>query len=129
MKRGYVDEEGFLFLIGRMKRIILTSREGIAYKVFPNIIEEVLNRHPSVHNTCVVSAKNNDDLVLRAYVALTPDNQAQQDDIEYELQSTCNNELSDYMRPYYYQFVEKLPLTAAGKVDYRALENEAKKLQ
>lgn len=123
---GYVDEEGFLFLIGRMKRIILTSREGIAYKVFPNIIEEVLNRHPAVHNTCIVSAKNNDDLVLRAYVALTPDNQAQQNGIEHELQSICSNELSDYMRPYYYEFVEKLPLTAAGKVDYRALEERSK---
>ena len=124
---GYVDEDGFLFLVGRMKRIILTSSDGVTYKVYPNIPEEVLVRHAAVHSVCIVGEKKDNDLVLRAHVILNPEMQTQKDTVEQELRKLCEEQLSDYSRPYYYTFRETFPRTAAGKVDYRALEREAQR--
>lgn len=121
---GYVDEEGFLFLIGRMKRIILTSHDGVAYKVYPNIPEEKLNQHAFVHTSCIVGVSNGDDLVLKAYLVLHPEARGNEQLVEHELRTLCEQDLSDYMRPYWYEFRHELPLTPAGKIDYRALEQE-----
>lgn len=119
---GYIDEDGFLYLVGRMKRVILTTRDGVAYKVFPNIPERVLASHTSVEQSCIVGVKNGDDDALRAYVVLKTEDRDKTTDIESELRRICNEELPSYSRPTFYVFLDKLPLTAAGKVDYRALE-------
>lgn len=122
---GYIDEDGFLFLEGRMKRIILTSSEGVAYKVFPHIPEEVLNRHSAVANTCIVGVSNGNDQSLKAYIVLNPETRGREMEIEEELRAACESELAAYMRPWRYVFREALPLTPAGKVDFRALEKDA----
>lgn len=124
---GYVDEEGFLFLIGRMKRIILTSRDGVAYKVYPNIPEEVLTGDEAVHTACIVSAPQGSDLVLKAYLTLHPQHQGTEAETEARLRSLCEKELAENSRPTFYEFRETLPLTPAGKVDFRVLEQDAQK--
>lgn len=120
---GYIDNDGFLFLVGRMKRIILTTQNGMAYKVYPNIVENIITQNSAVNSVCVVGAKKEDDNVLKAYIVL--ESSCNENDIsliEKELRETCNRELSEYMRPHYYEFVTELPLTAAGKVDFKKLE-------
>ena len=119
---GYIDEDGFLFLVGRMKRIILTTKDGIAYKVFPSVPEKILESHSAVIQNCIVGAKKGNDEVLRAYVVLSEDNLGNAEKIEEELRELCIEKLPTHERPTYYEFRDKLPLTAAGKVDYRALE-------
>ncbi|MCR5736122.1 MAG: acyl--CoA ligase [Eubacterium sp.] len=116
---GYVDEDGFVFLIGRMKRIILTTGGGVAYKVFPNTVEEVLIKHQDVVNCCVVGATEGENQVLKAVVV---SEQNEKEDVEYSLRKLCKEELPSHARPTFYEFVEELPLTAAGKVDYKLLE-------
>ena len=119
---GYLDEDGFLFLQGRMKRVILTTGDGVAYKVFPQTVENVLNEIPEVLQSCVVGASKGDDQVLRAFVVIeqTSDDKKQ---IERELRSVSENKLPAHARPTFYTFVDELPLTSAGKIDYRSLEN------
>ncbi len=124
---GYIDEDGFLFLSGRMKRVILTTKDGVAYKVFPNAPEEILDSHEAVITSCIVGARNGDDQVLRAHIVLGADDLSRSSEIEYELRKICEEQLPSYSRPAFYVFCEKLPLTAAGKVDYRALETEYSK--
>ena len=124
---GYVDEDGFLFLVGRMKRIILTVKDGVAYKVFPNIPEKVLDENEYVIQSCVIGADSGSDQVLRAFIAVSKDNLARKDSIETALRARCTEKLPSYARPTFYEFRESLPLTAAGKIDYRALEKEAKR--
>lgn len=122
---GYLDEDGFLFLQGRMKRVILTTGNGVAYKVFPNNTEELLDVHESVVQSCVVGARDGDDQVLRVYIVVNEKDQNSKDRIEKELQKMCEDKLPSYSRPTYYEFIDKLPLTVAGKVDYLKLENMA----
>ncbi len=122
---GYVDEDGFVYLQGRMKRVILTVKDGVAYKVFPNMSEKVLDGHEAVLQSCIVGAVSGTDQVLRAYVAVAKADMARTPEIERDLRERCEQSLPSYARPTFYTFREALPLTPAGKVDYRALETEA----
>lgn len=121
---GYVDEDGFLFLVGRMKRIILTAKDGVTYKVFPNMTEKVLDENESVIYSCVVGAVSGANLVLKAYLAVSEENLPRKEEIEKELRALCERQLPSYARPTFYEFRKELPLTVAGKIDYRQLENE-----
>lgn len=124
---GYIDEDGFLFLVGRMKRVILTTKDGVAYKVFPNIPEGILNTHDSVVQSCIVGARDGGDQVLRAYIVINNAGIDSQLEVEKELRKICEEQLPSYSRPTFYRFIERLPLTAAGKVDYRSLEQDSEK--
>lgn len=119
---GYIDEDGFLFLQGRMKRVILTTGDGVAYKVFPQTVEEILNNAPAVTQSCVVSANKGEDQVLRAFIVVEKTSARNMTEVESELRAMCKSNLPLHARPTYYVFVEKFPLTSAGKIDYRELE-------
>ena len=119
---GYIDEDGFLFLVGRMKRVILTAKDGVTYKIFPNMTEKILNENENVVHCCVVGAESGTDQVLRAFVAVSRENLAKTAEIELALRQHCEEKLPSYARPTFYEFRDLLPMTAAGKIDYRALE-------
>lgn len=120
---GYVDEDGFLFICGRMKRMIMTVIDGAVYKVFPSNIENVLSKHDYVKDICVIPADDGMNKVLKAFVVLKgiDDHRI----AEKALRDYCDNNLAENMRPRFYEFIDKLPLTPVGKVDYRALEKQA----
>ena len=125
---GYVDEDGFLFLVGRMKRIILTTGGGVAYKVFPNMIESILDEHKATLQSCVVGAIDNENQVLRAFCMVGNGTLEKTDEIECELRHSCEEKLPKHARPRFYEFCTQLPLTTVGKVDYRALEKKSAEL-
>lgn len=120
---GYVDEDGFLFLVGRMKRVILTAKDGVTYKVFPNMVEKVLDENENVIQSCVVGTYSGADQVLRAFIAVSKEKLEHTAEIEQVLRRHCKEKLPSYARPTFYEFKEKLPLTPAGKIDYRTLES------
>lgn len=124
---GYVDEEGYLFLVGRMKRIVAVNADGVPYKVFPSVSEEVLVKHPAVHNVCVVGAKKGNYSVLYAYVILKPEMKWQEKKVELELRKLGEEQLSKHYRPICYSFCDVFPQTMAGKVDFQTLERDAQK--
>lgn len=117
---GYMDEDGFLFLKGRIKRMIMTVIDGAVYKIVPVQVEEILNAHDNVCESCVVGVTNGKNKVLKAYVVVKEDSDITL--VEEELRIKCNSKLSENMRPVFYEFVDKLPLTPAGKIDYQELE-------
>ena len=119
---GYIDEDGFLFVEGRMKRMILTLNNGLAYKTFPAQTEEVLNKHPSIRESCVVSMHKDKKIVLKAVIVLEDAKEVDHHNLISELNTLCNETLSSFQIPEKYVFVDYLPRTDAGKVDYRKLE-------
>lgn len=122
---GYYNEDGMLFITGRMKRIILTVCDGAGYKVFPNIPEEALAMHPAISEVCVVSIADDVNNRLKAFVSLKEENEKDEATVEEELRELAEKELSGYERPVVYEFRPSLPLTPAGKVDFKQLEKEA----
>ena len=87
-------------------------------------IERVLCTHPSVKACAVVGLANGEKGFLPiAYVVLKDD--SQDENIRNDLAELCTEELHGNALPYAYHFMDKLPTTPAGKVDFRALEHMA----
>lgn len=123
---GRMDEDGFITIVGRIKRMILTSEKEIYHKVFPKILETEFLKTGIIDAISIVGKPNintTNDLV--AFVVLC-DGYSEGTAIQ-ALEKYAQDNLETYERPVRYVVVEKLPLTTVGKVDYRALEKEAAK--
>lgn len=118
---GYFDEDGFLFHEGRMKRTVMTVIDGKVYKIQPIKVENLLSTHSSVHDVCVVGASDKNDKVLKAYLILSDD--ADADAVIAELRTMCRQQLPENMWPHFYEVCAEFPRTPAGKVDYKLLES------
>ncbi len=99
---GWMDEDGYVFLTGRKKRMIITS----GFNVYPREVEEVLKLHPAV---AAASAVGKEDLlrgeIVRALVVKRPEFDAD----EKDLIRHCRTYLSAYKVPREVEFVTELP--------------------
>ena len=119
---GYLDEDGFVYLDSRIKRMII-RHDG--FKVFPSMIENVVSRHPAVHQCSVVGCADKDHVQGRlpfVYIVLKADTTAKKKQVIRELERMCAEELPEYVQPVAYKFIPSMPMTPVGKVDYRQLE-------
>jgi long-chain acyl-CoA synthetase len=114
---GYLDDDGYLFIVDRKKDMIKTS----GYQVWPREIEEVISAHPAVHEVGVAGIpdkmrgeKAKAWVVLNQGATLT----------EAELKSWCRERLAQYKIPAKFEFVNELPKTQVGKVLRRALREK-----
>lgn len=124
---GYIDENGNVYLVGRLKRLIVRY-DGI--KVPPTSVENALVKHESVSACCVVGAPDAEHGRGQkpvAFVVIVDGNSAQT--LTDTLIEHCKSELPEKYIPVSFVQIDALPLTANGKVDYRALEKEAAKLK
>lgn len=121
---GYMDEQGFVYVESRIKRIII-RHDG--FKVFPSMIENVISRHPAVQQCSVVGCADKEHVQGRlpfVYLVLEPSAVAKKKQIIRELREMCAEGLPEYVQPTAYKFISSMPMTPIGKVDYRRLEEE-----
>lgn len=121
---GYMDEQGFVYVESRIKRIII-RHDG--FKVFPSMIENVISRHPAVQQCSVVGCADKDHVQGRlpfVYLVLEPSAVAKKKQVIRELREMCAEGLPEYVQPIAYKFISSMPMTPIGKVDYRRLEEE-----
>ena len=122
---GYLNEDGVLFISGRIKRIFMTKgKDGSPTKMFPARIEKAILQHPAVNICCVRGVA--DEIRInypKAFVVLN-DNRVEQEEITKEIMELCLSNLPKYMLPEEIEYRIELPRTARGKVDYRALEEK-----
>lgn len=109
---GRIDEDGFLWLDGRKKDIIIRGGSNIS----PAAIEAVLQQHSGVMEACVVGVDDHEfGQAVQAFVTLRDSDSVER--IESELRSLAAAELPDYMVPQSICALPKLPRTESGKVD------------
>jgi long-chain acyl-CoA synthetase len=114
---GYLDEDGYLFIVDRMKDLIKTH----GFQVWPREIEEVLAAHPAVAEVGVAGVPDEaKGEVAKAWVVLAPGQQA----TEEELRAFARERLAPYKVPATVEFRDELPKTMVGKVLRRALRDE-----
>jgi long-chain acyl-CoA synthetase len=112
---GYLDEDGYLFIVDRKKDLIKTS----GYQVWPREIEEVLAAHPAVAEVGVAGmADATKGEVVWAWVVLRSGQSA----AEADLRTYCRGKLAPFKVPARIEFRSELPKTMVGKVLRRALK-------
>jgi long-chain acyl-CoA synthetase len=106
---GYMDAEGFVFVTGRLKELIIKGGENIA----PREIDEALLRHPAVLEAAAVGMPDvHYGQEILACVVLHPGAQATPE----ELQAFCRAELGPFKSPKVIRLVADLPKGPSGKV-------------
>ena len=120
---GYIDTDGIVYVTGRIKRIIMTrDDDGQVTKLFPDRIEKVIDNISLVEICCVIGVADEKRINYpKAFVVLKPGTD-RSDDTKEVIWKECRNQLPKYMIPEEIEFLEDLPRTPRGKVDYRALE-------
>lgn len=111
---GYLDADGYLYIVGRSKELIV--RGGM--NIYPREIEEVLLRLPAIAECAVVGVPDRymgervkAFIVLKSGACLTED----------EIKSFCKSHVADYKMPRAIEFLDKLPRNSTGKVLKRLL--------
>ncbi|MEQ9454918.1 MAG: AMP-binding protein [Phycisphaeraceae bacterium] len=111
---GQLDEDGFLYITGRKKEMLIIAGEN----VFPREIEEILNQHPSVHASAVVGRKDptRGELPI-AFVELTENNTLD----EKALRAFCRDHMAPFKVPREIHHLPELPRNPTGKILRREL--------
>ena len=114
---GYMDEDGFTFIIDRLKDMIICS----GYNVYPRTIEEAIYRHPSVAEVTVVGIPDEyRGEAPKAFIRLKDDQQLDPD----ALKAFLKDKISPIEMPQEVEFREELPKTMIGKLSKKELVAE-----
>jgi fatty-acyl-CoA synthase len=114
---GYVDDEGYFFLVDRVKRMINAG----GFKVWPAEVETKLFSHPAIKEACVIASLDpRRGEQVKAVVVLREGVQTSAE----EIIAWAREHMAAYKVPSEVAFVETLPRSATGKVAWRQLQEE-----
>jgi long-chain acyl-CoA synthetase len=112
-----MDEDGFFFIVGRKKDMIIAG----GYNIYPREIDEILYQHPKVLEAAAVGIPDpRRGETVKAYIVLKPGETA----TEEEMDKWCRDHLAPYKVPKLYEFRSELPKSNVGKVLRRILREE-----
>lgn len=117
---GWMDEDGYVYYSGRMKRLIITN----GYNVYPGQVENIIDSHPDVSYSCVIGVKDPRRMQrVKAYIVLR-DGVLPDEDCKKRIMEYLEHHVATYALPKEIEFRRELPKTLVGKVAYRLLEDE-----
>ncbi|WP_166366483.1 long-chain fatty acid--CoA ligase [Pseudomonas akapageensis] len=115
---GYYDDEGYFFMVDRIKRMINAS----GFKVWPAEVESLMYRHPAINECCVISTPDpRRGEAVKALVTLNPD---QQSTSAQAIIDWCKDNMAAYKVPSAIEFRQQLVQSATGKLLWRQLQDE-----
>ncbi len=115
---GYRDKDGFFYFKQRLKRMIKSS----GMNVYPSEVENVICQHEDVKFACVIGIEDTYQMTrIKAFVELHNPSLASPEK-EKDIIDFVRQKLIKWSCPREIKFMEKLPLTKIGKVDFRKLE-------
>jgi len=111
---GFLDEDGYLFITGRVKDLIIRGGENIA----AGEIEAILDEHPLVEESAIIGVPDPEwGETVKAVVVLDPAAMERDiEDVRGELREHCRAHLASYKAPAYFAFMDELPRNPMGKV-------------
>ncbi len=115
---GYMDDEGFIFIVDRLKDLILCS----GYNVYPRRIEEAIYEYPAVEEVTVIGIRDEyRGEAPKAFIKLRAGERASAEDILDFLKA----KISKIEMPQVIEFRDELPKTMIGKLSKKELREEA----
>ncbi len=116
---GYYDEDGYFFIVDRLKRMINAS----GFKVWPAEVEAMMFGHPDIQEACIISTSDaHRGETVKAVVVLKEKSKGKvtaQDIIGW-----CKERMAAYKYPRIVEFVDELPKSGSGKVQWRLLQEK-----
>jgi fatty-acyl-CoA synthase len=115
---GRVDEDGYFFMVDRLKRMINAS----GFKVWPSEVESLMYGHPAVLEACVIGTRDaHRGETVKALVVLRPEWRGRVE--EQSLIDWCRGTMAAYKVPRIVAFVDALPKSGSGKIQWRELQD------
>jgi fatty-acyl-CoA synthase len=112
-----LDEDGFFFMVDRLKRMI----NAAGFKVWPSEVETLMYQHPAVQEACVIAARDAyRGETVKALIVLRPESRGRV--TAEELIGWCREHMAAYKVPRILTFVESLPKSGSGKIQWRELQ-------
>ena len=117
---GYMDEDGYIYFVQRLKRMIVSN----GYNIYPSQLENIIDKNEYVHMSCVIGVKDPIKVQkVKAFIMLKKGIEPSEK-IKKEIFEYLKKYIAKYSMPYDIEFRETLPTTLVGKVAYRKLEEE-----
>lgn len=123
MDLGYITKDGLLYIQGRMKRIIIRP-DG--HNISPFAIENIINKNEKVEQSAVISRTSEEydhGSYAIAYVQLKEQYKELTNIVYDEIKEAVDSKLPPRDVASDYVFIDEIPLTNIGKVDYKKLES------
>ncbi len=114
---GRQDADGFFYFSVRLKRMIKSS----GFNVYPAQVEAVIRRHPAVRDVCVIGVPDPQQVERVVACAVPRDPSRAGPELGEAIIAHCRDSLIKWSCPREVRFVDALPLTKVGKIDYREL--------
>lgn len=114
---GYYDDDGYFFMVDRLKRMINAS----GFKVWPSEVESMLYAHPDIQEVCVIASPDEKrGETVKAVVVLRPESRGKVN--EQDIMDWAREQMAAYKCPKKVEFVEALPRSGTGKLLWRELQ-------
>jgi fatty-acyl-CoA synthase len=115
---GRVDEDGYFFMVDRLKRMINAS----GFKVWPTEVESLMYQHPAVLEACVIGTQDaHRGETVKAVIVPRSEWRGRID--AQAIIDWCRENMAAYKCPRIVEFVEALPKSGAGKIMWRELQD------
>jgi fatty-acyl-CoA synthase len=115
---GRVDEDGYFFMVDRLKRMI----NAAGFKVWPSEVESLMYRHAAVLEACVIGTRDAyRGETVKALVVPRAEWRGRID--EQTLIAWCRENMAAFKVPRIIVFVDALPKSGSGKIQWRALQD------
>ncbi len=114
-----IDEDGYYFMVDRLKRMINAS----GFKVWPAEIEAMMYKHPAVQEACVIAARDpRRGETVKALIVINREHAGRV--TEQQIVDWAHTQMAAYKSPRIVEFVESLPKSGSGKVQWRELQQQ-----
>ena len=117
---GYIDKDGLLYVVGRIKDIIIRY-DGI--KIYPHNVETQLLNNPLIKTIAIIGIddpEHDNGEIPVAFVTLEQD--MNNEEVINQIKQYAVDKLTDYLVPIDYVIIDSLPKTKVGKVDKKKLK-------
>lgn len=118
---GHIDENGLVFVDGRLKRMF--TKNG--FKIFAPEIEKHIYEHPAVQQCAVIPVPNSEyGNVTKVFIVLKPQYKSYEKECQNQIMKLLQSKVFDYELPDLFEFKDELPLTGMNKINFTVLEKE-----
>ena len=116
---GRMDEDGIFYFETRLKRMIISN----GCNIYPNYLEEIYNKHPLIETSVIVGIQDDIKQQVAKAIIVLKKNIKLTEEVKNNILEYAKKNIVKYALPKEYEYVDSIPKTPIGKIDYKKLEN------